>query len=51
MDQLETNRVEHPQESAAQRKPYATPIMTDFGSVAELTRGAVGSGVDAGIYS
>ena len=52
MEQLKTDVPEQPHERALQRKPYATPVMTDFGSVAELTRGATGAaGVDAGIYS
>jgi maltose-binding protein MalE len=33
------------------RKPYIAPQLTDFGSVAELTKGAIGAGGDIGIYS
>jgi len=52
MDELETGALEQPHENAPQRKPYATPIMTDFGSVVEVTRGSIGpGGVDAGVYS
>ena len=33
------------------RKPYAAPTLTDFGSLVELTHGAIGAGGDIGIYS
>jgi hypothetical protein len=33
------------------RKPYVTPTLTDFGSCAELTQGAIAVGNDIGIYS
>lgn len=34
------------------RKPYSTPALTDFGSVAEVTQGTfAGVGPDSGIYS
>jgi hypothetical protein len=36
---------------AAERKPYSTPTLTDFGSFAEITQGAVNVGADIGIYS
>lgn len=40
MNQIETDAPEQQVEAlASQRKPYATPIMKDFGSVAEITRG------------
>lgn len=36
----------------AERKPYVTPTLTDFGSCAELTQGTfAGVGADNGIYS
>ncbi|HEX6099717.1 MAG TPA: lasso RiPP family leader peptide-containing protein [Thermoanaerobaculia bacterium] len=35
----------------AERKPYSTPTLTDFGSFAEITQGAVNVGADIGIYS
>jgi hypothetical protein len=35
-----------------ERKPYETPTMTDFGSVAEVTQGTfAGSGTDNAVYS
>lgn len=35
-----------------ERKPYSTPSLTDLGSFAEITQGAVGaSGADNVIYS
>ena len=34
-----------------ERKPYDTPTLTDFGSLAEITHGAINTGADAGIYS
>lgn len=35
-----------------ERKPYATPTLTDFGSFAEITQGSVGTaGTDNVIYS
>jgi hypothetical protein len=30
------------------KKPYTRPTLTEFGSVAKLTRGATGSRVDSG---
>jgi hypothetical protein len=35
----------------AERKPYSTPTLTDFGSFAEITQGADNLGPDIGIYS
>lgn len=36
----------------AERKPYATPTLTDFGSMAEITQGASGTATtDIGVYS
>ena len=32
-------------------KPYTTPTLTDFGSFAEITQGAINVGADIGIYS
>jgi hypothetical protein len=35
-----------------ERKPYSTPTLTDFGSLAEITQGATGTaGTDNVIYS
>lgn len=50
MDQTITAAVA---EEAAQteRKPYSTPTLTDLGSFAEITQGAVNIGPDIGIYS
>jgi hypothetical protein len=40
------------QQSAPERKPYQTPTLTDFGSLAEITQGASGvAAVDSGPYS
>ena len=34
------------------RKPYVAPVLTDFGSFAEITQGTLaGVGADSGIYS
>jgi hypothetical protein len=33
------------------RKLYVTPALTDFGSCAEITEGAINVGADIGIYS
>jgi hypothetical protein len=35
----------------AERKPYSTPTLTDFGSFAEITQGAINTGSDMTIYS
>ncbi len=35
----------------SERKPYSTPMLTDFGSFAEITQGAINVGADIGIYS
>jgi hypothetical protein len=35
----------------SERKPYSTPTLTDFGSFAEITQGAINVGADIGIYS
>jgi hypothetical protein len=36
----------------AERKPYNTPTLTDFGSFAEITQGTfAGTGGDSGVYS
>jgi len=41
-----------PEASEAERKPYTTPTLTDFGSVTEITQGTfAGVGADSGIYS
>lgn len=34
--------------SAASRKPYRPPTLTDHGTVAELTRGGTGTNLDSG---
>lgn len=34
-----------------ERKLYSTPTLTDFGSFAEITQGAINTGSDIGIYS
>jgi hypothetical protein len=35
-----------------ERKPYSTPSLTDFGSLAEITQGAAGdAGTDNVVYS
>jgi hypothetical protein len=34
-----------------ERKPYSTPELTDLGSFAEITQGAINVGADIGIYS
>jgi hypothetical protein len=35
-----------------ERKPYSSPTLTDFGSLAEITQGATGTaGTDNVIYS
>ncbi|MDQ3280046.1 MAG: hypothetical protein M3Q69_01390 [Acidobacteriota bacterium] len=48
---METTQNETPQ-STAERKPYVTPTLTDFGSCAEITQGTfLGSGPDNGAYS
>ena len=40
-----------PVAETAERKPYSTPMLTDFGSFAEITQGAINVGADIGIYS
>lgn len=40
-----------PVTETADRKPYSTPTLTDFGSFAEITQGAINVGADIGIYS
>ena len=35
----------------SERKAYSTPTLTDFGSFAEITQGAINTGSDIGIYS
>ena len=47
MDQISVTQ-ETPQ---PERKPYTTPTLTDFGSFAEITQGAINVGADIGIYS
>lgn len=37
--------------TAVDRKPYSTPTLSDFGSFAEITQGAINVGVDSAIYS
>ncbi|HVG24675.1 MAG TPA: lasso RiPP family leader peptide-containing protein [Thermoanaerobaculia bacterium] len=34
-----------------ERKPYSTPTLADFGSLAEITQGGAGTGTDNVIYS
>jgi hypothetical protein len=34
-----------------ERRTYITPVLVDYGMIAELTEGAYGYGVDADIYS
>ena len=33
------------------RAPYETPVLTDYGTVAELTQGIINVGADIGVYS
>jgi hypothetical protein len=40
-----------PVAETAERKPYSTPMLTDFGSFAEITQGSSNIGGDGGIYS
>jgi hypothetical protein len=41
-----------PNQQDNQRKPYVAPVLTDFGSCAEITQGTfAGVGLDSGIYS
>jgi hypothetical protein len=46
------DQIHEPHGADSGRQPYRTPELTDLGSVAELTQGAVGvAALDAGIYS
>jgi hypothetical protein len=48
--QTATNSV--PAEMKTERKPYVAPVLTDFGSFAEITQGTfAGVGVDNTVYS
>lgn len=49
MDQNENKATTH--DAQPERKPYSTPSLTDLGSFAEVTQGAVNVGADIGIYS
>jgi len=53
MDQKTTeNRAsENPRPEHQDRAPYETPVLTDHGTVAELTQGAINVGGDIGVYS
>jgi hypothetical protein len=48
---MENNINVTPEVTPAERKPYATPTLADLGSFAEITQGAVNTGVDAVVYS
>jgi hypothetical protein len=46
------DQIVEPQVTASGRQPYRTPELTDLGSVAEVTQGAVGAAAaDNVIYS
>lgn len=50
MDQT-INAIVAEEVTQTERKPYSTPTLTDFGSFAEITQGAINTGTDIGIYS